>query len=460
MNETPPHKPRRSLLWLLAGGLIGFGLAAVISGAIRQAGWFGTGQRFSVALRSPVAGEMASPYGPFDLTFSLPLDPDTLAGRVRLDGSRPFTLDLNDGVLSLAPAAPLLPGPHLVTILPGVQSKDGRPLAEAVDLGFVVRQPQIVFMRQQGGQRGLFVQRPDGIERLSGDSQVVDYAVEPTGAGVLYSASNSAGGIDLWWVTRAGSGRERWLDCGQDACSQPAWSPTGERFAFTRKTRAADGTLADGRIWTAPRGGAQASALFQDAARHGDQPSWSPDGRWLSFYDPDAQAVILVDLDTVEEQVLPSGAGIGASWSPAGDQAAFLVLDLSRGTPRHLLYRVRPASQTSELLLHPEDGWQDVGLPVWSAAGPWIALSAQRSGGGPARGLYRVASDGSQVDEIALDPQYSFGGPAWSPAGDRLLFQRYRLAGSASPPDLMLWSSGSDDAALEIQAAGSGGWLP
>ncbi|MGA9533350.1 MAG: Ig-like domain-containing protein [Anaerolineales bacterium] len=446
--------------WLLFGALLGLVLAAGLVGVVCQADWFGLGSDLTVVEWSPEAGQEAGPLGPLMLTFNLPLEPSSLAARVRLDGGRPFKMDLDGRTVSITPARPLLPGPHQVTVLGGIQSTTGAALTDDVPFEFIVRQPQILFLRQQAGRTELYVEADGGIDRLSGDEQVVDYAVEPHGDGVLYGAANSAGGVDLWWVDRDGAGRQRWLDCGQDACSQPAWAPAGDRFAFTRRTRSEDGQLSDGRVWTAGRSGEGAAPLYQDPDRLGFLPTWSPDGRWLSFYDRNAEALILLDMDTVSEQVLPSGAGVGASWSPSGDQLMYLVLDLSQGSPRHLLYRVTPSSQTSELALHPQDGWQDVGLPDWSPSGQWIALSAQRQGGGLGRSLWRIQVDGDDTVEIAADPDVTYGGPEWSPAGDRLLFQRYPLTGSAAVPDLMLWASGSAAAQLEIEGAGSGSWLP
>lgn len=448
------------MAWLWIGGLIGLALAFGLSYAVRRYSRGMEGADLTVVLRSPAASVEAGPLGPFELTFSDEIAPSSLAARIRLDGGSPFKMDLAGGVLSIVPAQPLLPGPHRLIVLSGVQSTSGATVAADLTFELTVREPQILFTRQQGGRMELFVLTAGGPKQLSGEEQVVDYSAEPHGQGVLYSAANAAGGTDLWWVDRGGASRQRWLDCGQDICSQPAWSPAGDRFAFSRRPPAAAGGTGRDRVWTAARGGAEAAPLYQDPMRHGNSPSWSPDGRWLSFYDLEAQAVILLDLDTVSEQVLPSGAGVGAVWSPAGDRLLFLVLDLSQGSPRHLLYRVTPASETSELALHPEDGWQDVGLPAWSPSGEWLAFSAQRLGGGRARSLWRTAADGSGAVEIAADPEISYGGPTWSPAGDRLLFQRFPLTGSDARPDLMVWPSGADSAQLEIAGAGSGGWLP
>jgi Tol biopolymer transport system component len=68
-----------------------------------------------------------------------------------------------------------------------------------------------------------------------------------------------------------GSGQTR-LTSGLEYDSDPAWSPDGERIAFSR----------DGDIYLMNPDGTSIRQLTRGSARDG-APAWSRDGRWLAF---------------------------------------------------------------------------------------------------------------------------------------------------------------------------------
>jgi TolB protein len=128
------------------------------------------------------------------------------------------------------------------------------------------------------GQLGLFIAAADGSdERRLLATTDIDYnpAWSPDGTWIVFT-SDRAGTADLFRVHPDGSGLER-LTEHSAYDDQAAFSPDGKRLVFviTRGGRTAD-------LWTFDLVTRRAKALTSGPG--GDfRPSWSPDGRWITF---------------------------------------------------------------------------------------------------------------------------------------------------------------------------------
>jgi TolB protein len=161
---------------------------------------------------------------------------------MRTDGRRPRTV-YNGGELGAeAPA----------------WSPDGRTIAFMhTDVGALGASPSIYVVPAAGGEA----------RRITEDSAQDHPDWSPDGSLIAYSYG-SALGTDAVRVMRPdGSGDRLLVDDTAEPEGWPAWAPSGERIAFTRR----------GRIWTVAADGTGAVRVTDPPEYHGDwDPSWQP----------------------------------------------------------------------------------------------------------------------------------------------------------------------------------------
>jgi Tol biopolymer transport system component len=206
----------------------------------------------------------------------------------------------------------------------------------------------------------------------------------------VVGAAQNAGGVSIRgrrmvFQQRSGGGNDIWRAPGRLADSprpspakliassrsdqEPAWSPDGEKIAFT--------SLRSGvaNIWVCRRDGSDCVQVT-NFGRHAGWPRWSPDGRRLVF-------------DSVE----------------AGDFNVYVV-DAEGGAPRRLT---------------PEPSY-DV-TPTWSHDGGWIYFQSDRSG---AHEIWKMPSQGGSAVQVT---HRGGGYPEESWDGRYVYYRAMRLKG-------------------------------
>ncbi len=150
--------------------------------------------------------------------------------------------------------------------------------------------------------------------RLTWDSGL-SYApdISRDGRLIAYSSDRDAGGhLDIWVEQTNGGGRVQVTDSDSED-TDPVFSPDGSTLAFVR----------DGDIHLVPTLGGSARFLAAD----GNFPSFSPDGKSVSYASHDGR-LMLVDLDGGEPRTVQSGFDwvINSLWLPDGQNILFSAL--------------------------------------------------------------------------------------------------------------------------------------
>lgn len=327
------------------------------------------------------------------------------------------------------------------------------------DEGAGVRDPLIVYLTVERGSSLLTSKDLDleSVILFSTEEMILDYTPAPNGSSLVLVVGNSLGGSDLWQIDRDGSNTSLLVDCDADRCSAPSISPTESRIAYSREV-ANPNTLSGfdpPRLWTADSETGETSELIHDNHMLNGGPSWSPDGRWLAFYDMVLDGIRILELHTGSEQVLITGYGLIGSWSPEGEQLVFPVLVPVEDQFLITLQVVNVTSQEVEVIVDVEMDWEEVGLPRWSPKGDWILIGAQTGEFGVGRQLWRLRPDGSEAEAFLLNPSFAHGGYQWDPTGDRIVFQRFPVDDPEGEPEVILW----DIDGREKQVA-ENAWLP
>lgn len=185
---------------------------------------------------------------------------------------------------------------------------------------------------------------------------------------------------------------------------RPAWSPDGGRIAFT-SNRDVDGLY---HIWVMSADGTNAVRAGTDPAAD-FEPAWSPDGGRIAFVsDRDGVSatdnevyVMNADGSGVSRLTTAAGQDVSPAWSPDGNQLAF-VSDRA-GTAD--VWLMNPDGSGARNLTGSLFATGDEVYPTWSPDGSQIAFSM-------ASDLYVMNPDGTGLRLLTT------GGwrPAWRPA--------------------------------------------
>lgn len=217
--------------------------------------------------------------------------------------------------------------------------------------------------------------------------------------------SNRDGNLEIYRMTAEGDQLTNLTNHPADD-TNPAWSPDGQRLAFTSSR---DGN-ANG-LYLMNDDGAGVTSVLNDA----NHPAWAPDNQRLAFWTVGG-GIQLVNINGEGLISLTQGfPGGHPTWSPNGQQ---LIFDAEFGGANDLF--LINADGSGETNLTTSTDFHEV-EPAWSPDGQRLAFTSGPPGDGRTT-IYVMNVDGSNVVGLA----YLARQPVWSPDGSQIAFASNR----------------------------------
>ena len=282
---------------------------------------------------------------------------------------------------------------------PGAAAQHAAPAAHAASADgmiayTVVRSAQQLFEVPVSAGRATRIRSNDAVE--------YEPSVSPNGRRVLF-VSTLDGSADIYVAARNGSRTWR-LTTSPQADYDPSWSSAGTRIAWVRER------AGRGEIWVMAADGRGQRRLV--SGKDAQNPSWSPDGKRVAFWDARKNVVYTVSSTAGGSERLTGGRH--PAWSPDGKRI-MLERDID-GASTLMLYDL--ASRTARsLLAEPED---DDSWPAWSPDGKRVAFE-RYDYETDTKDLWVVGADGKGARSVLATAADEMN-PQFTPDGTRLTF--------------------------------------
>jgi Tol biopolymer transport system component len=288
------------------------------------------------------------------------------------------------------------------------------------------------------------------------DGMILSYDIARDGESLVASVRNQQGGSDLWVVNRDGTSKRKVVDCAQDHCESPTWSPDVQELIYNRignpSSISKPGVLS--QIWQL-----NLETMDNRPVFNGQFPQYAPDGQKLAYYDIEHSGVRVINLANSQNSLLKSNSSVIA-WAPDSSGLIYFndMVELESHYINAFLYHF--SSHQSEILLDQYKDQFEFGLPVWSPDGDWITMGVRLAQGGPSKQLVMLHIDGSRVKTITDTQVNTYSSYHWNPDGTLLLFQRLELGNSSAKPEIGLWDKTSETIKILFGGGGTPNWLP
>ena len=231
-------------------------------------------------------------------------------------------------------------------------------------------------------------------------------------------------GLHIWVVGETGLGVTDLGGVSGAQDSSPAWSPTGDRLAFSRFT--SPGGVPGSAIWVMNQFGANSWQLIGPGVY--EAPAWSPDATEIAYNT--AWQIGVVNVANGNSRVVADFSNSqlrSATWSPDGTKLAFT--NFSYDWPGQKMMTAVTVMNISGTGRHDvvtsENDFVDA-EPAWSPDGTQILFISNRSG---TRNVWVMNPDGSGAANLT-NSTFAEGGPCWSPDGNSIAFSSGRSGGS------------------------------
>lgn len=315
-------------------------------------------------------------------------------------------------------------------------------------IGNPLLSPEVWLISTDGGQ---------AFQLTSTGGKIFEFSVSPDGRSIAYSAYNDSGGMDIYQIDRDGKELVRLVDCGDNNCSQTAWSPDSKWIAYSHY----GGVLEEDLVVKVISVSSDLPISDQLSGNiEGAYPSFSPNGRYFVSYSFSEGGYSVIDLVMNQRATVLSNNPDRVSWSQ-DSRAMFYTTVVENGLlPQSILMQYNFETAQSQTFLSEQLSGFDVSRVDWSPEGEWAAIGLKSPDNQTGRQIYLTRKDGQDFRAITADAGTSHAAYSWSPQGQLLVFQRYTPGSSVSQPEVMLWSGNTDNLDILVKNAALPAWVP
>jgi TolB protein len=253
--------------------------------------------------------------------------------------------------------------------------------------------------------------------------------------------------FDIYAMNADGTGQTNITNNGSSWNTQPAWSPDGQRIAFSAHNTYNPNSF---DIYTMNADGTRLTNITNSFYPSDGFPAWSPDGQKIAFQtDRDDPNVVsgcdfscYVDIYTMNAdgtgQTRLTSPPVGSVdvrpvWSPNGKKIAFT----SSNRDGNDIYTINPDG-TNETRITTDQ--VPKGDPAWSPDGSKIALYRLSGQSGE---IYTMNADGTGHTRLTTAPNFYIqnADPAWSPDGTKIAFTRLDFTNPSPIEDIYVMNA-------------------
>jgi dipeptidyl aminopeptidase/acylaminoacyl peptidase len=250
---------------------------------------------------------------------------------------------------------------------------------------------------------------------------------------------------DLWIANTDGSGTRRLTWTNARGIGGVSWSPDGRMIAFTQARQGARGQ--GGQVWILPIAEGGEAWPLTELETGAFAPVWSPDSRRIAFMSeltpqqlaqadttrPNVDAAAIRNIDEDRAAALAAIRAKLAANARTQDPRVVTRLNYLAETDiqdesyaQIYVVDVRPGARPVQITKQP----YGIGVPAWTPAGDSLLYSA-----GPPRGeyhpdyelesnLFLAAADGTGQPRVMGEARYGEDGPEFTPDGRHIVYTR------------------------------------
>ena len=422
-----------------------------------------------------------SAWEPITVTFSRPISIDKPEEIMTLSPAVEGEFSVSGKQLIFQPLEPFISSQtYAVTLGENLKGRNGLPVLGGKEWSFTVGDPRLLYLREENKTTNLWLQEEGEERQLTQEPHGIwDYHAAPNGQGIIYSALDDDGTIDLIQLT-LDERRKALLDCQDSRCTAGRRQPDGTLLAFERQ-RLGD-TQEQSEVWLLNIEGGELSPAhdpdllaesgFDSLNSHSAR--WSADGRYLSYFKPDARVLIVIDFAGNAIQLIPTNLEIMGDWSPMAYKLAYTELTFGQQSNHehedelgdvithtntnlysHLVLTDIEEGKSVDLS---QDKEVDDGAPAWHPDGNSIATGRTFTGSG--RQMWILTLGDGESRALTDDPFNHHTSPAWSPDGNKLAFMQVESAEVGGSPDIWILDVDEGEMALAAKNAFMPNWWP